>query len=220
MTVVVIIGPSGAGKSSVAKVLQDTYGFHLEKTVTTRPQRDVFDTDQQFVDAKTFQKMLEAKAFFGTLEAFGFSYGLPRFNPDNSTVLLLRAPAVQEFLTKFPQARIIEIDALYGPQATTYSARNRRPHQPDCNKKRNGTRPFTCYRNIRLISSFCRRNCTVNRRGNPVTQLGVTGLCEAIEAPHCGQTTRAPLAFACVLRVQPWLDGHRATTETKKGRVG
>lgn len=108
--VTVLIGPSGAGKSTIARLLCENYGFELVKTVTTRPQRNAFDTDQTFVGDETFQTMLESKAFFGTLEAFGYSYGLPKFNPENPTVLLLRASAVKEFLTGFPEAHIIELD--------------------------------------------------------------------------------------------------------------
>jgi len=109
--VVVLIGPSGAGKSSVAKILCDTYGFQLERTVTTRPQRDAFDTDHIFVNEEIFAHMAQSKLFFGVLTIFGHSYGLPRFNPDKPTVLLLRAPAIKQFLTQFPDAIIIEIDA-------------------------------------------------------------------------------------------------------------
>jgi guanylate kinase len=109
--IIVLIGPSGAGKSTIAELLCNEYGFELVKTVTTRPQRDASDIDQTFVDNETFQAMLESKTFFGTLEAFGYSYGLPKFNPKNQTVLLLRAPAVKEFLTGFPNAHIIELDA-------------------------------------------------------------------------------------------------------------
>lgn len=108
---VVIIGPSGAGKSSVAKVLCDQYGFGLQKTVTTRPQRDEYDTDHLFVTDKSYQEMLDAHAFFGTLDIFGHRYGLPRFNPAAPTLLLLRAPAIEEFITMFPDAFIVEIDA-------------------------------------------------------------------------------------------------------------
>jgi len=109
--VVVLIGPSGAGKSSAARMLCDKYGFELEKTVTTRPQRDAYDTDHIFVNEEIFKHMVVSKLFFGVLNIFGHSYGLPRFNPDNPTVLLLRAPAIKEFRTKFPDAVVIEIDA-------------------------------------------------------------------------------------------------------------
>jgi len=114
VSVIVLIGPSGAGKSTVANTLQYTYGFHLEKTITTRPQRDTFDTDHTFVSEETFQSMLDAKAFFGILEVFGHRYGLPKFNPEKPTILLLRAPAIKEFLTGFPDAYIIQIDAPIG----------------------------------------------------------------------------------------------------------
>lgn len=109
--VVVLIGPSGAGKSSVAKVLQETHGFHLQKTVTTRLQRDEYDTDHIFVSDTDYDKLLREQAFFGTLVIFGQRYGLPRFDPAQKTLLLLRAPAINEFKTRFPHARIFEIDA-------------------------------------------------------------------------------------------------------------
>lgn len=108
---VVIIGPSGAGKSSIVKLLCDHYGFHLIKTVTTRPQRDAFDTDHEFITPEIFKSMQENNEFFGILEVFGAQYGLPKFNPSDKTVLLLRAPAIPEFLTRFSTALIIEIDA-------------------------------------------------------------------------------------------------------------
>lgn len=109
--VVVLIGPSGSGKSSVAKELCEVHGFHLVKTVTTRPQRDEHDTDHLFINEETFEHMLDSEAFFGTLYVFNHSYGLPKFNPSQPTLLLLRAPAIQEFLTKFPDAYIVQIEA-------------------------------------------------------------------------------------------------------------
>lgn len=107
----VIIGPSGAGKSSVAKLLCERHGYTLVKTVTTRPQRDAFDTDHEFISPETFETMRRGGEFFGILEVFGAQYGLPRFNPTERVVLLLRAPALPEFLTRFPEACIVEIDA-------------------------------------------------------------------------------------------------------------
>lgn len=107
----VIIGPSGAGKSSIVKVLCEKYGYTLIKTVTTRPQRDAYDTDHEFISPETFKKMLNNNEFFGILEVFGAQYGLPRFNLGEKNVLLLRAPAIPEFLTRFPNALIVEIDA-------------------------------------------------------------------------------------------------------------
>lgn len=109
--VVVIIGPSGAGKSSVVKELCTTYGFHLVQTVTTRPQRDAHDTDHVFVNEETFLHMLHSDSFFGTLDIFDHLYGLPKFDPLQPTVLLLRAPAIKEFLTKFPTAYIVQLEA-------------------------------------------------------------------------------------------------------------
>lgn len=111
MSVVVLIGPSGAGKSTVARILQDVYGFHLQKTVTTRPQRNPYDTDHIFVNEETFDTMNASGSFFGTLPTFEYKYGLPKFDPAARTLLLLRAPAVEEFRTRFPEAHIFEIDA-------------------------------------------------------------------------------------------------------------
>ena len=111
MSVVVIIGPSGAGKSTIARILQEKYGFRLQKTVTTRPQRDEYDTDHIFVNEETFQTMSASKAFFGTMPTFEFNYGLPKFDPSERTLLLLRAPVVEEFKTRFPDAHIYEVDA-------------------------------------------------------------------------------------------------------------
>lgn len=111
MSVTVIIGPSGAGKSTVARLLQEKYGFRLQKTVTTRPQRNEHDTDHIFVNEETFQTMSASKAFFGTMPTFEYNYGLPKFDPSDRTLLLLRAPVMEEFKTRFPDAHIFEIDA-------------------------------------------------------------------------------------------------------------
>ena len=111
MSVIVLIGPSGAGKSTVAHILQQAHGFHLQRTVTTRPQRDAYDTDHIFVSEETYQSMLHTKAFFGTLSVFGYEYGLLKFDPSEHTLLLLRAPAIEEFKTRFTDAYIVEIDA-------------------------------------------------------------------------------------------------------------
>ena len=111
MSIVVIIGPSGAGKSTVAKVLVETYSFHLQRTATTRPQRDQFDVSHTFIDDHIFDTMLASKAFFGTLNVYGYRYGLPLFDPKVPTILILRAVAVEELLAGFPDAVIVEIDA-------------------------------------------------------------------------------------------------------------
>ncbi len=120
----VIIGPSGSGKSSIVKVLCDQYGYTLIRTVTTRQKRDAFDTDHEFVSIDTFATMKQTGAFFGILEVFGAQYGLPKFNPANKSVLLLRAPALPEFLTRFPNAFIVEIDAPLPVLEQRLAARN------------------------------------------------------------------------------------------------
>lgn len=107
----VIIGPSGSGKSSVVKILCEQYGYTLMKTVTTRPRRDEFDTDHTFISLEEFATRKQSNEFIGILEVFGAKYGLPRFNEKDKLVLLLRAPALPELLGRFPQARIVEIDA-------------------------------------------------------------------------------------------------------------
>lgn len=111
MSLVVLIGPSGAGKSTVAGILTKEYKFRLQKTVTTRPRRGDHDIDHIFVNNETYQEMASSGMFFGTLHSFGHDYGLPRFDPADRTVLLLRATAVAEFRTRFPDAYIVEIDA-------------------------------------------------------------------------------------------------------------
>lgn len=108
---IVVIGPSGSGKSAVANVLQKEYSYDLLKTVTTRKKRDAHDADQIFVDEAEFESMRNTGMFFGELTAFGARYGLPKFQIDLPTVLLLRAPVVPEFLTGFPDAFVVEIDA-------------------------------------------------------------------------------------------------------------
>jgi len=120
---VVIIGPSGAGKSSIVKVLCEKYKFTIVKTFTTREQRDPSDTDHIFISSIEFETMKNNSDFFGTLDIFGSHYGLPEFNADKKTVVLLRAPAVEEFLLKFPDADIIEVDA---PMQTLESRLQRR----------------------------------------------------------------------------------------------
>lgn len=108
---IVIIGPSGAGKSTVAKLLQLNYGYHLERTVTTRPQRDPFDTDHIFVNDETFASMEKSKSFFGSVMFYGHSYGLPKFDPERPTVLLLRAQTIEQFRQRFPAALVYELEA-------------------------------------------------------------------------------------------------------------
>jgi guanylate kinase len=108
---IVIIGPSGAGKSSIVNVLCEKYDFRLIKTYTTRQQRDPSDTDHVFISLNEFQALVDKKYFFGTLDIFGSHYGLPNFETTKNTIILLRAPAVDEFLLKFPDAIIVEIDA-------------------------------------------------------------------------------------------------------------
>jgi len=107
----VLIGPSGAGKSSVVKILTEKHGYTLIKTVTTRPQRDASDTDHEFITPEEFAKRKNAGAFFGMLDAFGEQYGLPKFNPADTIVLNLRAPAIPELRAGFPDAVVVEIDA-------------------------------------------------------------------------------------------------------------
>src|SRR6218665_2035589 len=107
---VVLIGPSGAGKSSVVKILVDTYGFQLVKTVTTRLPRAEFDTDHTFITAETFEAIQQAGGFFGMIEFFGEQYGLPKFNPEHATLLNLRVPAIEKLSVVFPHAHIVEID--------------------------------------------------------------------------------------------------------------
>lgn len=111
MSLIVLIGPSGAGKSTAANLLVTHYGFRLQKTITTRPKRDDRDIDHIFVNEETFQEMAAQNMFFGTIHSFGHDYGLPKFDHAERTVLLLRAAAVKEFRTRFPDAMIIEIDA-------------------------------------------------------------------------------------------------------------
>lgn len=111
MSLVVLIGPSGAGKSTVANILTTKYGFHIQKTVTTRPKRGEQDIDHIFVNEETYHEMAAAKMFFGTIHSFGHDYGLPKFDPADRTVLLLRAATIAELRTRFPDAIVIEIDA-------------------------------------------------------------------------------------------------------------
>lgn len=108
---IVLIGPSGAGKSSAVKLLCEQHNFQQIKSYTTRKQRSPEDIDHTFVSQDEFNSMNAHSKFLGILNIFGYSYGLPKFNLGLPTVILLRAPAVNEFTNTFPGARIIEIDA-------------------------------------------------------------------------------------------------------------
>lgn len=123
MSIVVLIGPSGAGKSTVAHILQTQYGFHLQRTVTTRPQRDVHDTDHIFVNEETYESMEKSHAFLGELPVFNYKYGLPKFDTSARTLLLLRAPAIKEFLTQFHDAVIVQLEAPYDVLESRLTAR-------------------------------------------------------------------------------------------------
>jgi guanylate kinase len=124
MTIIGLIGPSGAGKSTVAKILQETYGYHLQKTVTTRPQRGPSDIDHIFVNEETFEAMAASNSFLGTIDIFDHRYGLPKFEPGERTLLLLRAPVVDQFLARFPHGYVIEIDAPVVMLENRLTARN------------------------------------------------------------------------------------------------
>jgi len=111
MKPLVLIGPSGAGKSTIARDLVSTYGFTLVRTVTTRPPRDLDDDMHEFVDEEEFARRRTHDEFIGLLDAFGAHYGLPHFTDIEKPLLLLRAPAIEQFLVGFPDTLVVEIEA-------------------------------------------------------------------------------------------------------------
>jgi len=111
MKPVVLIGPSGAGKSTIARDLVKTYGFTLVRTVTTRPPRDLDDDMHEFVSDEEFARRRTHDEFIGLLDAFGAHYGLPNFTDVEKPLLLLRAPAIEQFMVGFPETVVVEIEA-------------------------------------------------------------------------------------------------------------
>ena len=108
----VIIGPSGSGKSTLAHHLVDTEGFVLAKTYTTRQRRDAEnDDDHIFVDKETFITMKKDNQFLGTLSTFGADYGLPFLDTTIKNIVLLRAPAVKQFLAQYKNSYVVHVTA-------------------------------------------------------------------------------------------------------------
>ena len=112
MRPLVLIGPSGAGKSTIARDLVKLYGFTIVQTVTTRPPRQSDDDMHEFVNDEEFARRRTHGEFIGLLDAFGAHYGLPDFSGIEKPLLLLRAPAIEQFLVGFPDTFVVEIEAL------------------------------------------------------------------------------------------------------------
>ena len=107
----VIIGPSGAGKSTLAHYLARHHGFSITKTFTTRTQRGIHDDDHEFIDQATFIRMKDTGKFLGTLSIFGADYGLPFLDTTKRNIVLLRAPAVKEFLSHHADSFVVQVSA-------------------------------------------------------------------------------------------------------------
>ena len=65
---IVIIGGLASGKTTLAKYLEEVYGYKRIVTYTTRPIRkgEVEGKDYHFVDEVTFYKLMNAEFFFET----------------------------------------------------------------------------------------------------------------------------------------------------------
>ena len=72
---------SGAGKTSLSRaLLQQDPGTVLSISTTTRPKRpgEEDGKDYNFVDKKTFDKMIEGDEFLEYATVFDYSYGTPK----------------------------------------------------------------------------------------------------------------------------------------------
>ena len=77
----VLSSPSGAGKTSLSrKLLQEDSGTILSISTTTRPKRpsEAVGKDYNFVDEKTFDKMIAGDEFLEYATVFDYSYGTPK----------------------------------------------------------------------------------------------------------------------------------------------
>lgn len=115
MPILLIIGPSASGKSALLRRLIASYSLVVIPTWTTRPMRDdeADDPEHMYVSDAEF----DARTFIATVTPFGvlYRYGLPVFrdNPDQLTVVMVRAPQVAQFKAGFPNAVVYQIQAPY-----------------------------------------------------------------------------------------------------------
>lgn len=114
MPIIVIIGPSGAGKSSlVDHYLASQPQAILHKTLTTRPIRDSNDSSHKFVAEHEFDRLEKSDGFLYATNVYGYRYGLPPLpdDADDTIFLMLRQQFVKTFQAKYPDARVIQIEA-------------------------------------------------------------------------------------------------------------
>lgn len=71
----VISGPSGVGKSTVADKLKNIVRL---KSYTTRPKRDHYDTEYEFVSEKKFKELVDENILLEYEQIYGHYYGCTR----------------------------------------------------------------------------------------------------------------------------------------------
>lgn len=75
--ILVLIGEAASGKTTVAKILEEDYGFHRVVTHTTRPMRvgEIADFDYHYVSQEDFNQMNQKGEFLETAAHGAWSYG-------------------------------------------------------------------------------------------------------------------------------------------------
>ena len=108
-----LVGRSGSGKSSVADYMEDTYGWNVLQSYTTRPPRYKNERGHRFISLQEFNKLKNkcAYTFFA-----GYEYCATSDQVDKSDIYIIDPAGVEYFIkqyrgTKYPVCVVLNLSS-------------------------------------------------------------------------------------------------------------